>query len=112
LCDVRRRAQSPQSASRLAMIERERERERERRCGRLTRRWRAPRLAESLAVYADCLRLMELALGEQHLHVAAVLNNLAGLSVQLSRSPHPRAEALYARALTIIRAHYGAQHPR
>jgi hypothetical protein len=41
-----------------------------------------------------------------------VLNNLAGLSVQLSRSPHPRAEALYARALTIIRAHYGAQHPR
>ena len=68
------------------------------------------RLTESMEIYADCLRLMELALGHRHINVAAVLNNLAGLSVRLHM--HTSAEGLYARALTIIRSHYGAQHPR
>lgn len=65
---------------------------------------------ESMEVYADCLRLMELALGHRHINVAAVLNNLAGLSVRLHM--YTSAEGLYARALTIIRSHFGAQHPR
>jgi hypothetical protein len=63
-----------------------------------------------MAIYADCLRLMELSLGHRHINVAAVLNNLAGLAVRLHM--HTSAEGLYARALTIISSHYGPQHPR
>jgi tetratricopeptide (TPR) repeat protein len=67
------------------------------------------RYEQAEPLYLQALELRQRLLGENHLDVAASLNNLAALYQAQGR--YEQAEPLYLQALTIVRSTLGKQHP-
>ena len=66
--------------------------------------------AEAEPLLRRALEIWEKSYGERHPHVAAALNNLAGLLRVTNR--HREAEPLLRRALTIFETSYGPDYPQ
>lgn len=65
---------------------------------------------DSEQLYANLINIIKNKLGENHLYMAILLNNLGGLKV--SQSKHNEASFLYWGALRIMVKNLGSEHPQ